>query len=118
MEVWASDPAALAHGADPLASRDGLTLADIAPAEMEVRGYQSRTVIDVDRPACQVKVGYQCHDAASCRPDRRSDCTREIRPQMPALYLAVEYPGGTERAGDPAGPGQPEGTAPQSRPLQ
>jgi hypothetical protein len=117
MEVGSGDPAAPAHGADPLASRHDLTLPHVCPIQMKVRGDQTRPVIDVYGTARQIEIRYQSHHAFSGCSDRRTDGTSEVGPQMAALDLTVEDARGTKRACNPAGSRKSKRPSPEPRPF-
>jgi hypothetical protein len=69
---------------------------------MEVCRDQTSAVIDVDGTACQIEIRHQSYDSSSGCSYRRPDSTGKVGAKVPALYLTVEHPSGSEWTRNPA----------------
>jgi hypothetical protein len=113
MQMGAGDAAAFSDQPDALSGADSLTLMDVGPAQMEVRGHHSRTMIDIDGPSRQIEISNQGNNPVTCSLHRCSYGARKVGPEMAALDFSIVYPCGSKPAGNPAAPRQDKLPPPQ-----
>jgi hypothetical protein len=80
---------------------------------MQVSGYQSGAMIDINHVAAQVKVVHERDHASIRRPHRRALGARKVDPHVTALNDAVELAAIAEAARHPPGSWVYEGTVPE-----
>jgi hypothetical protein len=100
MQVGACNSAGSAYQANLLPASDGVAGRDETFAEVEISGDDTTSVIDVQNVAGEKESIHQRDHAAVSREYRRADCALEIDAEVAARHPAVEYPPGTEAAGD------------------